>query len=347
LFFFVFLPQLMLKFGNITLHDEPVLLAPMEDITDASFRHMCKMFGADMMFTEFISSDGLIHNGRKSLQKLYIDNNERPIGIQIYGHLIEPMLASVKIVEKANPDVIDLNFGCPVKKIAARGAGSGMMMNPELMEEMTRRIVQSTKLPVTAKTRLGYDEENKNVLEIALRLQDVGIKALTIHGRTRSQMYKGKANWDLIRAVKEHPDMEIPVIGNGDIRSGEMARDYIDTYKVDGIMIGRGSIGRPWIFKEIKHFLDTGTPLPPPTVADRVDIAKTHFTLSLEHKELPRGIFEMRKHFSLYFKGIPNFKPLRMKLVTSTDPREIYHLLETIKDTYGDFQPENPYAYDK
>ncbi|MGC9330367.1 MAG: tRNA dihydrouridine synthase DusB [Bacteroidales bacterium] len=331
--------------GNITLHDEPVLLAPMEDITDASFRHMCKMYGADMMFTEFISSDGLIRNGRKSLQKLNIDDSERPIGIQIYGHLVEPMLASVKIVEKANPDVIDLNFGCPVKKIAARGAGSGMMKNPELMEEMTRRIVQSTTLPVTAKTRLGYDEENKNVIEIALRLQDAGIKALTIHGRTRSQMYKGKANWDLIRAVNEHPDIEIPVIGNGDIRSGEMAREYFDTYKVDGIMIGRASIGRPWIFKEIKHFLDTGKSLPLPTVAERVDIARKHFALSLEHKALPRGIFEMRKHFSLYFKGIPNFKPLRMKLVTSTDPWEIYALLETIKDTYGDFRPENPYAY--
>ncbi len=337
----------MVKIGNTILRDEPVLLAPMEDITDASFRHMCKMFGADMMYTEFISSDGLIRNGRKSLQKLHIDKNERPIGIQIYGHLIEPMLASVKIVEKANPDVIDLNFGCPVKKIAARGAGSGMMKNPELMEEMTRRIVQSTNLPVTAKTRLGYDEENKNVLEIAFRLQDAGIKALTIHGRTRSQMYKGKADWDLIHRVKTHPDIEIPIIGNGDIRSGEMAREYIDTYKVDGIMIGRASIGRPWIFKEIRHFLDTARPLPPPTVEERVDIAKKHFALSLKHKELPRGVFEMRKHFSLYFKGIPHFKAIRMKLVTSTDPQEIYQLLETVKNTYGDFRPENPYAYEK
>ncbi len=336
----------MVKIGHTELRDNPVLLAPMEDITDTSFRHMCKRFGADMMYTEFISSDGLIRNGKKSLQKLNIRNSERPIGIQIYGHMIEPMLASVKIVEQASPDVIDLNFGCPVRKIATRGAGSGMMKNPELMENMTRQIVKSTRLPVTAKTRLGYDEENKNVLEIALRLQDAGIKAITIHGRTRPQMYKGKANWDLIRLVKEHPEIDIPVIGNGDIRSGEMARAYIDTYKVDGIMIGRASIGRPWIFKEIRQFLDTGKPMIPPSVSERVDIAKEHFALSLQHKAFPRGIFEMRKHFSLYFKGIPNFKPMRMKLVTSIDPEQIYQLLEDIKNTYGDFCPGNPYAYE-
>ncbi|MFO7789067.1 MAG: tRNA dihydrouridine synthase DusB [Bacteroidales bacterium] len=337
--------SVMLSIGNTQLRDEPVLLAPMEDITDPSFRYMCKMFGADMMYTEFISSDGLIRDGRKSLQKLCINDQERPIGIQLYGHLIEPMLESVKIAEKSAPDVIDLNFGCPVKKIAARGAGAGMMKNPELMETMTRQIVQATKLPVTVKTRLGYDEENKNVLEIALRLQDAGIKALTIHGRTRPQMYKGTARWDLIRLVKEHPDIEMPVIGNGDINSGEMARAYFNKYKVDGIMIGRASIGRPWIFKEIRHFLDTGETLPPPAVAERVKIAKEHFERSLDYKGKPRGIFEMRKHFSLYFKGIPHFKPMRMKLVTSTDPEEIFQLLDEINTQYGDFRPENPYAY--
>jgi len=335
----------MLRIGHTDLRNKPVLLAPMEDITDPSFRFMCKRFGADMMYTEFISSDGLIRDGRKSLEKLNIDDAERPIGIQLYGHLIEPMVESARMAEKSKPDVIDLNFGCPVKKIAKRGAGSGMMKNPDLMEEMTREIVQATSIPVTAKTRLGWDEDNKNVLEISLRLQDAGIKALTIHGRTRAQMYKGTATWDLIREVKEHRDMEIPIIGNGDINSGEMAAAYFDAYKVDGIMVGRASIGRPWIFQEIRHYLDTGETLPPPTVSERVDIAKLHFEKSLEHKTLPRGIFEMRRHFSLYFKGVPHFKPLRMQLVTNTDPDEIMQLLEKIREEYGDFRPENPWAY--
>lgn len=331
--------------ASLSLRDKPVMLAPMEDITDRSFRYMCKLFGADMMFTEFISSDGLIRDGRKSLQKLNLLDTERPVGIQLYGHLIEPMVESAKIAEKSNPDVIDLNFGCPVKKVARRGAGVGMMKTPKLMEEMTKRIVEATHIPVTAKTRLGWDEENKNVLEIALRLQSAGIKLLTIHGRTRNQMYKGEASWELIQEVKEHPEIEIPVIGNGDINSGPKAKDYIDKYKLDGIMVGRASIGRPWIFKEIRQYLETGEEMLPPTVPERVEIAKTHLQKSIEFKESPRCIYEMRKHYTLYFKGLPNFKPLRMKLVTSTDTDEIFSLLEKIKEEYGDFRPENPYAY--
>ncbi|MEA1873650.1 MAG: tRNA dihydrouridine synthase DusB [Bacteroidota bacterium] len=335
----------MVKIGNIELCDKPLFLAPMEDITDPSFRYMCKQFGADMMYTEFISSDGLIRDGRKSLQKLNLLDDERPVGIQIYGHLIEPMVESAVIAEKANPDVIDLNFGCPVKKIASRGAGSGMMKNLPLMEEMTRRVVQATHIPVTAKTRLGWDEENKNVLEAALRMQSAGIKALTIHGRTRPQMYKGTAKWDLIREVKKHPEIEIPIIGNGDINSGLMAADYFAKYAVDGIMIGRASIGRPWIFKEIRHFLETGEEMPPPTVTERVDIAIEHFKRSLEYKEGARGIYEMRRHFALYFKGLPHFKPLRMELLTTHDVDSIFDLLGKIRREYGDFRPENPVAY--
>ena len=262
--------------ASLDLKDKPVMLAPMDDITDRSFRHMCKLYGVDMMFTEFISSDGLIRDGKKSLQKLNLLDSERPVGIQLYGHLIEPMVESAKITEESNPDVIDLNFGCPVKKVARRGAGAGMMKTPELMEEMTRKIVEASKIPVTAKTRLGWDEENKNVLEIALRLQSAGIKMLTIHGRTRNQMYKGESSWELIQQVKEHPEIEIPIIGNGDINSGPKAEEYIKKYKVDGVMVGRASIGRPWIFKEIRQFLATGTVMQPPTVAERVEIAKTH-----------------------------------------------------------------------
>ncbi len=321
----------MIQFGNTILPEKPLFLAPMEDITDPSFRYMC----------------GLIRDGRKSLQKLNILDEERPVGIQLYGHLIEPMVESAKIAEKANPEVIDINFGCPVKKIAGRGAGSGMMKNLPLMEEMTRQIVNATDLPVTAKTRLGWDEENKNVLEAALRLQSAGIKALSIHGRTRAQMYKGSANWELIQAVKEHPEIEIPIIGNGDIDSGKMADEYFKTYKVDGIMVGRASIGRPWIFKEIRHFLNTGEELPPPNVLERVDIAKEHFQRSLDFKQGARGIYEMRRHFALYFKGLPHFKPLRMQLLTTQEPDEIFTLLDKIADEYGDFRPENPVAYPK
>ena len=335
----------MLRIGNLELPEKPILLAPMEDITDPSFRYMCKQFGADLMYTEFISSDGLIRDGRKSLQKLNILEEERPVGIQLYGHLIEPMVESARIAERANPELIDINFGCPVKKIAGRGAGSGMMKNLALMEEMSRQIVNATSLPITAKTRLGWDEENKNVVEAALRLQNAGIKALTIHGRTRSQMYKGTAKWDLIQEVKEHPEIEIPIIGNGDINSGSMTNEYFNKYKVDAIMIGRASIGRPWIFKEIKHYLSTGEELPPPNVIERVEIAKEHFNKSLSYKEGARGIYEMRRHFALYFKGLPHFKPLRMELLTAQEPEDILNLLSKIESEYGDFRPENPVAY--
>jgi nifR3 family TIM-barrel protein len=335
----------MLKIGNIELPDKPVILAPMEDITDPSFRYMCKKFGADMMYTEFISADGLIRDGRKSLEKLNVLDAERPIGIQLYGNLIEPMVESALIAERSNPDVIDLNFGCPVKKIAGRGAGSGMMKNVPLMEEMTRQIVQSTNIPITAKTRLGWDDDSKNVLEVALRLQDAGIKALAIHGRTRAQMYKGSANWELIQLVKEHSDIEIPIIGNGDINSGAMAADYFNKYKVDGIMIGRASIGRPWIFKEVHHYIETGEEMLPPNVQERVAYAKEHFQKSLEYKLGARGIYEMRRHFALYFKGLPHFKPLRIQLLTTQDVDEIIMLLDKIEAEYGDFRPENPCAY--
>lgn len=335
----------MIQFGNTILPEKPLFLAPMEDITDPSFRYMCKKFGADMMYTEFISSDGLIRDGRKSLQKLNLLDMERPVGIQIYGHLIEPMVEAARIAEGANPEVIDINFGCPVKKIAGRGAGSGMMKNLPLMEEMTREIVKATTLPITAKTRLGWDEENKNVIEAALRLQSAGIKALTIHGRTRAQMYKGTAKWELIQAVKEHPEIEIPIIGNGDIDSGQMSDEYFKKYKVDGIMIGRATIGRPWIFKEIRHYLETGQELPPPNVLERVDIAKEHFQRSIDYKEGARAIYEMRRHFALYFKGLPHFKPLRMQLLTTQEPEDILALLDKIAAEYGDFRPENPVAY--
>lgn len=326
----------MLKFGQIDLPGVPLLLAPMEDITDPSFRYMCKKFGADLMYTEFISSDGLIRDGRKSVEKLYLEAHERPIGIQLYGHLIAPMRESAVRAEKSNPDLIDLNFGCPVRKIAKRGAGAGMMRNVPLMKEMTRQIVDAVDIPVTAKTRLGWDADSQNVLEVALELQDAGIQALTIHGRTRAQMYTGVSDWSLIGAVKSHPDIHIPIIGNGDIDSGPVAQEMIKRYDLDAIMIGRASIGRPWIFREIKEYLRSGEIIPPPGVRERVEIAREHFYKSLEYKQGMRGIFEMRRHFSLYFKGIPHFKPVRMRLVTETDPDEILKILDEISENFGD-----------
>ena len=258
-----------MKIADIELGDRPLFLAPMEDVTDPSFRYMCKRFGADVVYTEFISSDGLIRDAGKSLAKLRIAESERPVGIQLYGHLVEPMVEAARIAEAADPDIIDINFGCPVKKIAGRGAGSGMMRDVPLMVEMTRRIVEAVKKPVTVKTRLGWDEESKNIEEIALRLQDVGIAALTIHGRTRAQMYRGEADWTLIGKVKNNPAIRIPIIGNGDIDSGPKAREMFDRYGVDGVMIGRATYGRPWIFREVKHFLETGEVMPQPSVAGR------------------------------------------------------------------------------
>ena len=324
-----------MKIANIDLGEKPLFLAPMEDVTDPSFRFMCKHFGADMMYTEFISSDGLIRDASKSLAKLNIYDYERPIGIQIYGHLIDAMVEAARMAERAKPDLIDINFGCTVKKIANRGAGSGMMREPDKMVEMTRQIVQAVKLPVTVKTRLGWDDDSKIIVELAERLQDTGIAALTIHGRTRAQLYKGEADWTLIGEVKNNPRMYIPIIGNGDVGSPETAKQMFDKYGVDGIMIGRATYGHPWIFREIKHYLQTGELLPEPDVNERVKIARLHFGKSVEVKGEKVGILEMRRHFSTYFKGLPNFKDTRLKLVTSTDPEEIYSLLDFIAENWG------------
>lgn len=317
--------------------EKPLLLAPMEDVTEPSFRCICKQFGADMVFTEFISSDGLIRNVPKILKKIEINNSERPIGIQIYGHLKDALTESAKIAEAAGPGLVDINFGCPVKKIANRGAGSGMMNNIPLMVEITGAVVKAVKLPVTVKTRLGYDENNKNIVEIAERLQDVGIQAITIHGRTRSQLYKGEADWSLIGEVKNNPRMHIPVVGNGDIDSAEKAKDAYNNYGVDGIMIGRATIGKPWIFKEIKHYLKTGEILPQPVLADIVALSKNHLLKSIEIKGERRGILEMRRHFAQYFKGLPNFREKRIKLLTSTNVIDIFQILDNIIETYPGF----------
>ncbi len=326
-----------MKIGNIDLGEKPLFLAPMEDVTDPSFRYMCKRFGADVVTTEFISSDGLIRDAWKSRAKLNIDEVERPVGIQIYGHLIEPMVEAARIAESARPDFIDINFGCPVKKIAGRGAGSGMMRDVPLMVEMTRRIVEAVSLPVTVKTRLGWDEDSKNIVDIALRLQDTGIAALTIHGRTRAQMYRGEADWTLIGEVKHHPDMRIPIIGNGDVDSGPKAAEMFGRYGVDGVMIGRATYGRPWIFREVKHYMATGEVMPQPSVAERVAIAKEHLAKSLEIKGERVGILEMRRHLSNYFKGLPDFKSTRLKLVTLSDPDELYAVLDSVAERWGDF----------
>lgn len=326
-----------MKIGNIEFGEQSVFLAPMEDVTDPSFRYMCKRFGADMVYTEFISSDGLIRDAWKSRAKLNICDFERPVGIQIYGNQIEPMVEAAKIAESADPDVIDINFGCPMKKIAGRGAGSGMMRDVPLMVEMTRQIVQAVNKPVTVKTRLGWDDESKNIEEIALRLQDVGIAALTIHGRTRAQLYRGEADWTLIGKVKNNPAMRIPIIGNGDIDSGEKAKLMFDRYGVDAVMIGRATYGRPWIFREVKHYLQTGETLPQPSVAERVGIAKEHLAKSIEIKGERVGILEMRRHLSNYFKGLPNFKDTRLKLVTLNDPDELQATISSITERWGDF----------
>ena len=342
----VFLSQnfiCLMKIGNIDLGEKPLFLAPMEDVTDASFRFVCKEFGADMMYTEFISSDGLIRDAKKSLAKLVTYDYEAPIGIQIYGNIPEAMVDAARMAENAaeiagghGADLIDINFGCPVSKIARRGAGSGMMREPDKMVEITRMVVNAVKLPVTVKTRLGWDENSKIIVELAERLQDTGIQALTIHGRTRCQMYTGEADWTLIGKVKENPRMHIPIIGNGDINSPQKAAEAFDRYGVDGIMIGRATYGHPWIFKEIKHYLQTGELLPQMSVCDRVELAKRHLAKSLEFKGDRVGILEMRRHLSCYFKGLPDFKETRLKLVTLNDPQELYTTLDYIADRWGD-----------
>ncbi len=335
-----------MKIGNLDLGEKPLFLAPMEDVTDASFRFVCKEFGADMMYTEFISSDGLIRDAKKSLAKLVTYDYETPIGIQIYGNIPEAMVDAAKMAENAaeiagghGADLVDINFGCPVSKIARRGAGSGMMREPDKMVEITRMVVDAVKLPVTVKTRLGWDENSKIIVELAERLQDVGIQTLTIHGRTRCQMYSGEADWTLIGKVKENPRMHIPIIGNGDINSPQKAAEAFDRYGVDGIMIGRATYGHPWIFKEIKHYLQTGELLPQMSVCDRVELAKRHLAKSLEFKGNRVGILEMRRHLSCYFKGLPDFKETRLKLVTLNDPQELYATLDYIADRWGDADP--------
>lgn len=327
-----------MKIGDVELRDRALFLAPMEDVTDPSFRYMCKLFGTDMVTTEFISSDGLIRDARKSLAKLNISDFERPVGIQIYGNQIEPMVEAARIAEGANPDVIDINFGCPMKKIAGRGAGSGMMRDVPLMVEMTRQIVAAVKKPVTVKTRLGWDDESKNIEEIALRLQDVGIAALTIHGRTRCQLYTGEADWSLIGKIKNNPAIHIPIIGNGDVDSAVKAKEMFDRYGVDGVMIGRATYGRPWIFREVRHYLETGELIPQPSVLERIAIAKEHLAKSVEVKGDKVGVFEMRRHLSNYFKGLPDFKQTRMKLVTLTDVDELQDTISSIADRWGDYE---------
>lgn len=325
----------MIKIGNISLQNFPILLAPMEDVSDPPFRAVCKDNGADLMYTEFISSEGLIRDAIKSRQKLDIFDYERPIGIQIFGGDEEAMAMSAKIVEVVNPDLVDINFGCPVKKVVTKGAGAGVLKDIDLMIRLTKAVVNSTHLPVTVKTRLGWDEQTKNIEEVAERLQDAGIRALAIHGRTRSQMYKGEADWTLIAKVKNNPRIQIPIFGNGDIDSPQKALEYKNRYGVDGIMIGRAAIGYPWIFNEIKHFIKTGEHLPPPTVMDRIDVCKKHLHKSFEWKGPIAGIYEMRRHYANYLKGLPNIKEFRNKLVILKTVEEIDEVLNEIAETYA------------
>jgi nifR3 family TIM-barrel protein len=309
----------------------------MDEVTDPSFRYICKQFGADMVYTEFVSSDGLIRDARTTLEKLKINDGERPVGIQIYGHLVEPMVEAAKIAAKAKPDLIDINFGCPMKKIAARGAGSGMMREPEKILDITRRIVDAVDIPVTVKTRLGWDENSIIIGELAEQLQDAGIAALTIHGRTRSQMYKGDANWTPVAEVKRNCRINIPIIGNGDIADATTAKYRFDECGVDAVMIGRATFGRPWIFRNIRCFLDTGVLPPEPNVTERVEIARLHFLKSIEVKGERQGLLEMRRHLSCYFKGLSDFKETRLKLVTENNPDRVLDLLKYIFERWGEF----------
>lgn len=330
----------MVKIDQIVLPDLPLLLAPMEDVSDPPFRAVCKDNGADLMYTEFISSEGLIRDAIKSRQKLDIFEYERPVGIQIFGGDEEALSLSAKIVETVNPDLLDINFGCPVKKVALKGAGAGVLKDIDLMVRLTEATVKSTKLPVTVKTRLGWDDQSKNIEEVAERLQDVGIKALAIHGRTRAQMYKGEADWTLIGKVKNNPRIKIPIFGNGDIDSPQKAKLYKERYGVDGIMIGRAAIGYPWIFREIKHYLATGDILPAPTLAERIEVCKKHLRKSVEWKGPKVGIFEMRRHYTNYLKGLPGIKDYRARLVTLMEPAEIEGILDEVTANYTGYEFE-------
>lgn len=325
----------MVKIGDIEAGEFPLLLAPMEDVSDPPFRAVCKENGADLMYTEFISSEGLIRHAEKSVQKLDIYDYERPIGIQIFGDKIESMREAAAIAEAANPEIIDINYGCPVKKVACKGAGAGILLDLPKMQEMTAEIVKRVNKPVTVKTRLGWDESTIKIQEVAHRLQDVGIQALTIHGRTRKQMYKGEADWSYIAEVKNDPTIHIPIFGNGDIDSPEKALSYKNRYGIDGIMIGRAAIGYPWIFNEIKHFFETGTHLAPPSLEERVAVAIRHLDFSMEWKNERQGLFEMRRHYTNYFRGIPNFKNTRTLLVESESYLEVKETLLEIPEKYG------------
>jgi tRNA-dihydrouridine synthase B len=324
----------LVKIEKLELGDFPLLLAPMEDVSDPPFRAVCKENGADLMYTEFISSEGLIRDAAKSRQKLDIYDDERPIGIQIFGDKIDSMREAAAIAEEAQPELIDINYGCPVKKVACKGAGSGILLDLPKMQAMTSEIVKRVKLPVTVKTRLGWDDNTIKIVEVTKRLQDAGIKALTIHGRTRKQMYKGVADWSYIAEVKNNPDIHIPIFGNGDIDSPQKALEYKNNYGIDGMMIGRASIGYPWIFKEIKHYFKTGQVLHPPSLAERVTVAKKHLDFSVKWKGEKTGIFEMRRHYTNYFKGIPDFKPYRKLLVESVSIAELHGILDEVSERF-------------
>ena len=335
-----------MKIGDLDLGQRPLLLAPMEDVTDLSFRRICREQGADMVYTEFVPSEGLVRDAAKAIAKMHTIPEEAPVGIQIYGHILENMVDAAKMADRAaelagghGADVIDINFGCPVTKIAGRGAGSGMMRYPDKMVAITKAVVEAVPdKPVTVKTRLGWDDSSKIIVELAERLQDVGIQALTIHGRTRCQLYRGEADWTLIGEVKRNPRMHIPIIGNGDVTDGPSALRGFEEYGVDGIMIGRASFGRPWIFREIKYYLEHGEPMPELTVAEKVALARRHLQLSLEVKGEPRGIYEMRRHLSSYFKGLPDFKETRMRMVTTLDREELFRILDEIEEKWGNFE---------
>lgn len=327
----------MIKIGKIELPEHPLLLAPMEDVSDPPFRRLCKMHGADMMYSEFISSEGLIRDAMKSKMKLDIFDYERPIGIQIFGGDEEAMQLSAKIVETVQPDLVDINFGCPVKKVVCKGAGAGVLKDVDLMVRLTKAVISGTNLPVTVKTRLGWDDESINIDEVAERLQDVGVQALTIHARTRAQMYKGHSDWTHIERIHNNPRIKIPIFGNGDIDSPQKAKEYKERFGLDGMMIGRAAIGYPWIFNEIKHYLNTGEILTPPTMSDRLEAAKNHLVWSMEWKGERLGIVEMRRHYTNYFKGIHGFKAHRQRLVTEDDPNQLLRIFDEIEDFYQDF----------
>lgn len=327
----------MIKIGNIELPDHPLLLAPMEDVSDPPFRRLCKMHGADMMYSEFISSEGLIRDAIKSKMKLDIFDYERPVGIQIFGGDEEAMMLSAQIVETVQPDLVDINFGCPVKKVVCKGAGAGVLKDVDLMVRLTKAVIKGTNLPVTVKTRLGWDDESINIDEVAERLQDVGVQALTVHARTRAQMYKGHSDWTHIERIHNNPRIKIPIFGNGDIDSAVKAKEYKERFGLDGMMIGRAAIGYPWIFNEIKHYLATGEFLAPPSMSDRLEAAKNHLIWSMEWKGERLGIVEMRRHYTNYFKGIHGFKAHRQRLVTEDDPAQLMKIFEEIEDFYKDY----------